>query len=109
MLEEDEIYSSWQILINLSPSFNWKMKTSSWTKTFTCFEVVQIAVENELEVIPVKDEEGDYSGLITLPDTVSAFANITGAQMPGAILVLSMDAKDYSLTEISRLAEAERV
>lgn len=106
MLEEDEIYSSADFDKPVS-KFQLENQDLIVDENIHLFEVVQIAVDNELEVIPVRDEEGDFAGLITLPDTVSAFANITGAQLPGAILVLSMDAKDYSLAEISRLAEAE--
>ncbi len=106
MLDEDEIYSKADFDRPVS-EFQLENDEIIVNESIHLFEVVQIAVENDLEVIPVHDEEGKYVGLITLPDTVSAFANITGAQIPGAILVLSMEAKDYSLAEISRLSESE--
>jgi hypothetical protein len=44
-------------------------------------------------------------GLITIQDILYTFAQSASVQMPGAILVLSMDLVDYSLAEISRYVE----
>jgi acetoin utilization protein AcuB len=107
MLDEDEIFSKANFDLPIS-EFQLQNEEIIIDESIHLFEVVQIAVENEIEAIPVKDLNSKYLGVITLLDTVSAFANITSAQIPGAILVLSMDAKDYSLTEISRLAEGEK-
>ena len=53
------------------------------------------------------DDENEYFGVITVQDTITSFAQTAAVQAPGAILVLSMDSRDYSLTEISRLIESE--
>ncbi len=107
MLSEDEIYSKANFDHPVS-EYELDHKEIIISEEIHLFEVVQVAVENEVDVIPVEDSKGSFLGVITLADTVSAFANITGAQIPGAILVLSMDAKDYSLSEISRLAEEDQ-
>ncbi|MFM8913891.1 MAG: cbs domain containing protein, partial [Flammeovirgaceae bacterium] len=41
----------------------------------------------------------------TLQDILATFAQSASVQMPGAIIVLSMDLVDYSLAEISRYVE----
>lgn len=56
-------------------------------------------------MVCVLDEEDIYTGVITVQDTLTSFAQTAAVQMPGAILVLSMNHIDYSLAEISRLIE----
>lgn len=53
----------------------------------------------------VVNEDQSYCGLITVQDTLTSFAQTAAVQLPGAILVLSMNHVDYSLSEISRLIE----
>ena len=50
-------------------------------------------------------ENGKYAGIITVQDIMASFAQSASVQMPGGILVLSMDLIDYSLAEISRYVE----
>ena len=69
------------------------------------YDVLKIASEQDSKLVGVTDEEGKYIGSITVQDTVTAFAQSAAIQIPGSILVLSIDAIDYSLAEISRLVE----
>ncbi len=71
------------------------------------FEVIKLAIDNNIDVVPIIDEEESYIGVVTVNDTVRAFSQLASAEFPGGILVLSMQEKDYSLTEISRLAESD--
>ncbi len=56
-------------------------------------------------MVSVIDDEGKYAGVITVQDIMASFAQTAAVQMPGGILVLSMDLIDYSLAEISRYVE----
>ena len=47
-----------------------------------------------------------HQGVITIKDTITAFAQTTAVQAPGGIIVISMDAIDYSLAELARLVES---
>src|SRR5258708_40209294 len=49
--------------------------------------------------------KGKYAGVITVQDIMSSFAQTAAVQMPGGVLVLSMDLIDYSLAEICRYVE----
>ncbi|MFN8777045.1 MAG: CBS domain-containing protein [Flavobacteriales bacterium] len=69
------------------------------------YEVLKVATENHLTVIPVVDTEGQYIGSITLEDIVEEVARMQGAHEPGGILVLEMPSKDYSLQQIARIVE----
>lgn len=72
------------------------------------FEVLRMASENKLQVVAVENDLRLYSGVITVSDTISFFAQTAAVQMPGSILVLSMELVNYSLTEISRLVEENK-
>ncbi len=58
-------------------------------------------------MVGVTDDLGKYIGVITIQDTISAFAQTAAVQLPGGIVVLSLNQIDYSLSEISRLIEGE--
>ena len=73
------------------------------------YDVIRAAVDHDLQMVSVLSESGSFQGVIGLEDTISAFAESTAVQEPGAILVLSMNHRDYSLAEISRLVEGEGV
>jgi CBS domain-containing protein len=69
------------------------------------FDILRVAGEHKLNLVAVLDEEGRYAGIITVQDIMASFAQSASVQMPGGILVLSMDLIDYSLAEISRYVE----
>ncbi len=71
------------------------------------YDVVKMASDNNVQLVAVLDEDKQYSGVITVQDIITSFAQTAAVQAPGAILVLSMDARDYSLSEISRHVEEE--
>lgn len=71
------------------------------------FEIIKLAIDNHLDVIPIIDEKENYLGVVTVNDTARAFSQLASAEYPGGILILCMNEKDYSLTEISRLAESD--
>ena len=71
------------------------------------YEVMEIASELNLTVIPVLDpEENAYLGAITMNDLMYGFADISALKQPGGILVLEINEHDYSLTEISQIVES---
>lgn len=69
------------------------------------FDILRVAGEHKLNMVAVLSEEGKYAGIITVQDVMASFAQSASVQMPGGILVLSMDLIDYSLAEISRYVE----
>jgi acetoin utilization protein AcuB len=72
------------------------------------YDILKVAADNKLQMVCVLDDEDIYTGVITVQDTLTSFAQTAAVQMPGAILVLSMNYNDYSLAEISRLIEENR-
>jgi signal-transduction protein with cAMP-binding, CBS, and nucleotidyltransferase domain len=73
------------------------------------FEVMRMMGELRLTVLPVIDTEGNYRGLISQNDLLRYFAQTASFTEQGAVLVLQMPRRDYSLSNISHLVEDENV
>ncbi len=59
----------------------------------------------DLHIIPVVNQAGHYQGVISEADIMLYFAEAFSTEL-GGIIMLSMDYRDYSLSEISRLVES---
>jgi acetoin utilization protein AcuB len=70
------------------------------------YDVLKIAEDNNLQTVAVVNADRQYLGAITISDTLATFAQSYTQQEPGGTVVLSMRERDYSLSEISRLVEA---
>jgi hypothetical protein len=70
------------------------------------YEILKVASDYRSELVAVLDEYAVYKGAITIQDTISAFAQTSPIQSPGAVVIISMKSIDYSLSEISRLIES---
>lgn len=70
------------------------------------YELLRLANQYRLKVIPVVDEEGQLTGTILVNDLLENFADSLGVQELGAVLVLKVVERDYSLSEVSRLIES---
>lgn len=71
------------------------------------FTVMDRLADSRVTSIPVLDEKEEYVGLITIQDLAFQFANLTNANEPGGVLVLSMNIRDYSLGQIAQIVESE--
>lgn len=73
------------------------------------FEVIKIMGTHRLTVIPVVDKLGNYLGLIQQNDILRYFAQTASLTEHGAVLVLELPRRDYSLATIARIFEEENV
>lgn len=73
------------------------------------FEVMRMMGDMRLTVIPVVDAEGNYQGLISQNDLLRFFANTASFTEQGAVLVLQMPRRDYTMSAISHIIEDENV
>jgi signal-transduction protein with cAMP-binding, CBS, and nucleotidyltransferase domain len=69
------------------------------------YDILRVAADNKVQMVAVLNEELVYMGVITVQDTLASFAQTAAVQVPGSVLVLSMNYVDYSLANISRLVE----
>ena len=69
------------------------------------FRVMELAIQNRIQLVPVLDEQQEYAGVVTVSDALAAFGPVPGPAGQGSILVLTMEERDYSLSQISRYVE----
>ncbi len=70
------------------------------------FEVIELTSRLNLSVVPVLDHNNHYQGLITMNHLVHYFGELSALKQPGGIIVLEINANDYSLTEIAQIVES---
>ena len=74
------------------------------------YELLGTVSRYDLKTLAVVNEEDrSLIGSISAADIYQRFAQQIGTYEPGAILVMTLSNRDYSLSEISRLIEAENV
>lgn len=70
------------------------------------YDILRLAGSYAVQLVAVLGEEGNFLGVVTLNDTLNAFADSFSSLDSGGILVMLVDFRDYSLSEISRLVES---
>jgi predicted transcriptional regulator len=73
------------------------------------FEAMKVVKENNLSVVPVLNAQNHYEGVVTSEGLFSYFADTNGIKELGGIIVLEMEPRNYSLSEISRICESNDV
>jgi len=68
-------------------------------------KAIQTAVVNKLSVVPVI-EENQLLGIVTYNDLLRNASAFMSLNEPGALIVLEMESKNYSFTEINRIVES---
>jgi len=68
-------------------------------------EAVQLVNEFGLSVIPVIEKDSTYAGAVTATDLLKELGKMSGANDPGAIIVLEVERAGFSFSEISKLVE----
>jgi acetoin utilization protein AcuB len=69
------------------------------------YDALHLAAENHVTIIPVVNEDNDYLGCITRTALLEGLAKSQSVGDPGGIIVLEMQANDYSLREIADIVE----
>jgi len=70
------------------------------------FEILKLVAELKVSLIPVIDHKNNYLGVITLRKLLDEIAATTAIHNPGGIIVLEINANDYSLSEIAQIVES---
>ena len=69
------------------------------------FDVMKAALEFNVRVVPVINEEHRYLGLISAESCLRAFAVLNSVKDAGGILELETPVKDYQLSEVAKIVE----
>lgn len=68
-------------------------------------ESIQTANDYNLTLVPVIEKENEFLGVITATDLLKQLGKITGSSEPGGLIVLEMEQRNFSFSEISKLVE----
>ena len=69
------------------------------------FDVSKVMHDYGVSTIAVCDEHQSYKGAIALTDLLRAYTQDSANSLPGAIVTIQINARDYTLTEIARISE----
>ena len=68
-------------------------------------ESVQTVNDYNLSIVPVIDKENEFIGVIPGDTLLRELGKITGASIPGGVIVLEMEQRSFSFSELSKLVE----
>ncbi len=69
------------------------------------YEAAKRAVQQNISVVPVIDENNKYLGVLTRNDLLDFLCKNTGIEQSGGIIALEVKMANYSLSEIARICE----
>ncbi|MVN20923.1 CBS domain-containing protein [Mucilaginibacter arboris] len=72
------------------------------------YDVIRMFQGQHLSILPVLDMKNNYLGLIHINNLTDAFATITAAVEPGAIIVLEIDNRDNSMAQMAQIVESDK-
>lgn len=67
---------------------------------------VNASIQADTNIVPVLNEEGELSGVISTSDLLKTMGNFAGANEIGGIIVLEMERSQFAISEISRIVES---
>lgn len=104
LISEDDIFTEGSFE---EPIWNFQLKLQNVSILHTrhIYEAIKLFADYKLTTLPVVDEKGAYLGVITLADIVKNLASTVAVSNPGGILVLELNANDFSMVEISKIIE----
>lgn len=68
-------------------------------------KAIQVAVQKNLSIVPVVEDK-QMLGIVTYNDLLRNASDFMSLGQPGALIVLEMEDKNYSFTEINRIVES---
>jgi len=70
------------------------------------YEAMKQMSDNNLSVLPILDRNDNYIGATTISHLMTLTTNTTSVKEPGAVIILSVNSKDYSLAQIAQIVES---
>ena len=69
------------------------------------FDVLKVISNHNVSAVAVLDDKDNYMGIITADSIIQKIANMPFIHEPGSIVILEMNIKDYSLSQIAQIVE----
>ena len=70
------------------------------------FNAMQVIADQQLDILPVLDDDEQFTGLITTGQVLKEITEILSVRNPGGIIILEVNQNDYSMSEIARIIES---
>jgi acetoin utilization protein AcuB len=70
------------------------------------YDAMKLMSAQKLSIVPVLDNKENYLGMISINTMLNYFSEITSLASPGAIIILEIGQRNYSLSEIARIVES---
>lgn len=71
------------------------------------FDGLQIMAIHDHDILPVLTKDHKYLGIISQKDILKALNHTLANNEAGAVIVLEMDSRDYTLSQVSHIIESE--
>lgn len=75
-------------------------------KNMIWLDVLEVFAKNHTNVVPVLDDENNYSGYYELEDIVKFFHETPFLKEQGGIIVIQKNILDYSISQIAQIVES---
>ncbi len=73
------------------------------------FDILGVAATYNLSVIPVATDSNQFKGSILRVDLITSFAKISSVFEHGGIIVLEVNPRDYSMSQIAQIVESNNM
>ncbi|MFD2742070.1 MULTISPECIES: CBS domain-containing protein [Sphingobacterium] len=71
------------------------------------FDGLQIMAIHDHDILPVLNKDHQYMGIISQKEILKALNHTLANNEAGAVIVLEMDSRDYTLSQVSHIIESE--
>lgn len=72
------------------------------------FDAARYMLQHEQELLPVVDQKKTFIGVILREDLLEAIVNLVNIKEQGASLLVEMEQRDFTLSDLVRLIETEK-
>ena len=98
---EDLLDSDVELISELEESFEtWRVGPEA-----RLADVLEIFRQHELTAVAIVSLEGKYESIVSSHDFIRHFANLSGSGNPASSMIISLEARDYAMSQIAKIAE----
>lgn len=105
IIEENSLLDEYNIDLPIQNCIN-SFKAVFLFDTQHIYDALQLIANNDFCIIPILDKNHNYLGSLTKQSILIALKNLLGEE-ESALIVLELGARDYALSHIARIIEAE--
>lgn len=70
------------------------------------YDALKVISDEHLSVLPVVNDEGMYTGSISVNNIIEKLSTMAAVNEPGSVLILEVRSNDYSLSQIAQIVES---